>query len=323
MRKKMIRKISQGLIFSLVAILLLGASSAKASFGITPPYVSNDKLTQGSSFEQSVLLIRDDPVTSVKVTAAINVPGADNWISIDKGLSFSLPKGEKITPIVVTINVPNDASFKEYQGKIDIKTEPNALTQGEVSIGLGGQIKVDFTVVNEKINSFTVDSIRASDSKEGDNIKIIANINNKGNIATAPTKAVLDIYGNDGKSIIATKDNINSIEKVKQFASGDVILEFSGSDIKMGNYLGKVKVYNNSEVVFEGEVNLSVLQKSKSAMAGESSEWANKLLASIGLDTLNPMIAYAVVIVVLLVILILIIRSVRKKSKKEKRKLSK
>lgn len=316
----MICKIFQGLIFSLVAVLLLGASSAKASFGITPPSVINDKLTQGASYEQSVLIIRDDPITSVKATAVINVPGADNWISIDKGLSFELPKGQKITPIVVKISIPNDASFKEYKGKIDIKTEPNALKPGEVSIGLGGQIKIDFTVINEKINSFTVDSIRTSDLREGSNIKVIASITNKGNIATAPTKAVLEIRSIDGKSIIATKENINSPEKIKQFSSGDVVFEFDGSDIKIGNYLGKVKVYNGSEVIFEGDVNLDVLQKSKPAMTSKGTGWADNLLASIGLGGIAANIVYMVLLVIVLIIVLLLLRANRKGSKKKLKK---
>jgi len=320
MKKKMIKKIFQGLIFFLALVLIGSAGIAKASFGITPPYVINDKLTQGSSFEQSILIIRDDPVTSIKAKATINVPGADNWITIDKGLSFDLPKGQKITPIVVKISVPNDAAFKEYQGKIDIMTEPNTLQQGLVNIGLGGQVKVDFTVVNEKINSFVVDSVKTIDLKEGDNINVIVAITNKGNIATTPSKAVLDIYSNDKKNIIATKENINSPEQIKQFSSGNVTLEFDGSDVKMGNYWGKVKIYNGSELIFEGEVVLNVLEKSKTNNLSASNGWADKLLVKIGLGGIDKNITCLVLALLALAIVLLILRSIRKKNKKRIRK---
>lgn len=323
MKKNVIKKMISCLMFFLVGGVLLATGAAKAGFGLTPPSIINDKLSPNSTYEQSILIIRDDPITSVKAKATINVPGADNWITIDKGLSFDLPKGQKMTPIIVRVNVPTNAEFKEYKGTIDIVGEPDALKQGAVNIGLGGQIAVDLTVVNEKISSFVVNSVKTVDSREGENINVIVAITNKGNIATVPTKAILDIYDSSKKNLIATKENINSPDKIKQFSSGNVNFQFDSSDIQKGSYWGKVKVYNGTELIFEGEVAITVLEKSQSNTISVSTSWTDKLLAKIGLSSIASNILYMAVLVVILLIVLIALRSNRKNKSSKKVKAKK
>jgi len=74
---------------------LLNANVVFAGFGITPPYVVNSNLTRGSHFEKEILLTRGDPVEDLRIEVSIDVPGANDWISIAQGNSFIMPKGEQ------------------------------------------------------------------------------------------------------------------------------------------------------------------------------------------------------------------------------------
>jgi hypothetical protein len=80
---------------------LLSFQPAGAGFGITPPYVKNDSLARDSVYTQRVVISRSDPVEDLRADVTVNVPGADEWIAVDRGLSFILPKGESQVPIQI------------------------------------------------------------------------------------------------------------------------------------------------------------------------------------------------------------------------------
>src|SRR5437868_14857381 len=77
-------------------------------FGITPPYVKNNSLTQNSHYEQKIILVRGVPDQDLTARVTINLPDAKNWISIDKGMEFILPAGTQQMPMIVSVNVPSD-----------------------------------------------------------------------------------------------------------------------------------------------------------------------------------------------------------------------
>jgi len=200
-----------GLVFiSLVSILCLLPSRARAGFGISPPYVRNENLTQGSHFEQKIILVRDKPDEDWQAELIFNVPEANNWFSVDKGTKFILPKGEKQTPIVISVDVPEKAEFKEYKGFIRVKTAPlEAQEPGTVAIALGGQIDVDLSVIKE-IFDFKVRGVRVSDLEEGHKwlfwyfpgiIKFSIQIENIGNVNASPSKVQLAIYDSQEKEL--------------------------------------------------------------------------------------------------------------------------
>ena len=78
---------------SFLGILLGNVGVAYAGFGITPPYVNNQRLTRGSVFQQKIDLVRSDPTDDLSATITMNVPGAQQWISIDRGMEFTMPAG--------------------------------------------------------------------------------------------------------------------------------------------------------------------------------------------------------------------------------------
>lgn len=279
-KNKMV-KICATLVLLFVATLVVNVGAAKAGFGISPPYVKNDKVLKGTKFEQKVVISRDNPNETLKANVTVNVPDADKWISVDKGMEFSLPAGAKTVPIVVSVNVPENAPLKNYKGSITIATSTQNLKTGTVGIALGGELVVDFTVVEQEIKDFEINSIKTLDVRPGGRLTVLLNITNKGNVAVAPSNVVLDILDQEG-NLIVSKTNDNNIEKIKPFSDGEVKAEFNVSELKPGGYWANLKTYNDSNLVNESKIYLSLLDIEKGGSAatgadGKSAGWLAKL----------------------------------------------
>jgi len=222
-------------IFSVVAFLIC-AHTTYAGFGVTPPYVTNESLTRNSVYEQTIYLVRSDPTTDLKATISVDVPGVNEWISIDKGTEFILPSGEQKVAMVVKIVVPEDAEFKQYKGNIRIKTgaPDDIVASGAVSISLGAQIDVDLNVIDKKIKDFKVRKIGLSDLNEGHKvgwlyfpgkIRFEMLIENTGNVEIAPSDVVFRIYDRSGNILLEETHKKGKIAKVKPFQTETVFAE--------------------------------------------------------------------------------------------------
>ena len=264
-------KFRQVFVFFVIALIILAwANSALADFGISPPYVRNDKLIQGSHYEQKIILVRGDPTEDLKAEITLDVFQANDWISIDKGLEFILPKGEKQMPIVVSVNVPEDAEFGNYEGAIRIRISSlKSSESGMVAIALGGRIDIDLVVIEEEIFDFEVRSIKALDLEKGQTIEFLMQIKNTGNIESAPTKVHFNIFDIEKKELLESVDNANQLETIKPFEIKKIVAEFP-TELEKGNYWAQFKIFRNEEVANEGEVPFSIL--SKGAIGVESLE---------------------------------------------------
>jgi len=253
---------------SLFVALYVVAPYVHAGFGITPPYVRNDKLTQGSEFTQEITLVRGDPIEDLKAELTLNVPGAESWITIDRGTEFLLPKGEKQVPIEVTVRVPANAEYKQYTGSIRIRTVSPDPASG-VSIALGAQVDVDLRVVDE-VRDFEVKRVRLSEVEEArrfwwldfpGKITFTMGIENTGNAPTAPAKVQLDIYDKRGTIVLETTVNTNAIEQVRPFETREVVA-YLPTRLPPGAYLVKYSIFQFSDTVKRtGELTLSVLPR--------------------------------------------------------------
>ncbi|MEX0931685.1 MAG: hypothetical protein WDZ88_02960 [Candidatus Paceibacterota bacterium] len=310
-------KISKKLAYTLVLVIFLCAPFfLHASFGITPPYVKNTSLTRNSEFTQKITLVRGDPVSDLKAELTMDVPGANDWITIDKGMTFLLPKGEQKVPMYVTVKIPDGARFQKYKGNIRIRTSPadgERSGGGAVSIALGAQIDVDFDVIDRKIFDFRVRKIAIEDVAEGHSlawlyfpgkINFKISLENTGNIDVAPSKVVFDIFDFNGETLLETTESKNKIEKVKPFETKEVVAELPTS-LPAGSYLVRYVIYNNDEVKQEGELNLSIVPYGTLAQAGY------------GFSGLS--IPHKLTIIVPIAVLLLFVFLVFKKSRKRKR----
>lgn len=257
------------LAFSLILTWSLSPLVARAGFGISPPYVRNENLTQGAHYEKKIILVRDKPDEDWKAELIFNVPGANDWFSVDKGKKFILPKGEKQTPIIISVDIPKSAKYKEYKGFIRVKTTPlKAREVGTVAITLGGQIDVDLNVT-KNIFDFKVRGVKVSDLEEGHKwllwyfpgiIKFSIQIENIGNVKAQPSKVILDIYDSQEKNLLEKIEAKNFSKKVKPFET-EWILAKLPTELKPGSYWAHYKIYKKDEIASQGRIHLSILPK--------------------------------------------------------------
>ncbi len=300
-------------------VMLVNVNVAHAGFGITPPYVRNDKLTQGSTYTQEIILVRGDPVEDLKAEITVNVPGIEDWITIDKGNEFLLPAGAKQVPMQVTVSVPDNAAYERYQGNIRIRTLSPDPASG-VSIALGAQIDVDLRVVDE-IRDFEVKRVQMSETEEPTRlwwlefpgrIQFSMGIENTGNAPVAPSKVQLDIYDRKGNIVLETTYNTNELDEILPFETRE-IYAFIPTRLPSGAYLVKYSIFRyDDDIKRTGELTLSILPSGTlSSYAGYGFE---------GLSMSDKMTIFVPIgLLLLILILTITILSLRKKNKKQRR----
>lgn len=263
---KLFSKIFSLLFYSAILVALVAPSTASA-IGVTPPYFKNNSLTRNSIYQQQIILVRGDADEDLEAQITLDVPGANNWITIDKGLRFIFPKGEKQFPIMVKAVIPDDASFGTYTGNFRVVfAPPGGPEAGTVTIALGLQIDIELKVIDKKIIDFTFRGVNILDAEEGHKvwwldfpgkIKFYVRIENIGNVSSAPSKVEFDIYDIYGNLVESTA-NTNEPILVKPFAFGDVLYELP-TWLKPGRYPVKYRIYKEGELFREDETHLSLL----------------------------------------------------------------
>lgn len=240
---------------------LARAHLAYAGFGVTPPYVASDHLLRGSVFQQKVVVVRSDPGDELEVAVSLDMADAWQWVSVDRGMKFTLPQGERQVPIVVRIAVPPDAPYKNFKGAIRISASPSG-KQGMIGVGLGARIDVDITVTDKKFSDFRVHEVNIAPFDEGRSflglfsagkIKFAMNIENTGNIATSPSKVLFSISEVGGNKILESAQNTNAIAIAPPFSSLNVTAEIP-THLKSGNYQAAYEVYKGDSVAAKNTI---------------------------------------------------------------------
>lgn len=264
--KKIIRS---GLLAVAMLMLTVPVQFAHASFGITPPYVRNTSLTRNSTYEQQILLVRGDPTEDLNAQIVIDAPDIQDWIEIIEGNKILLPRGEQKIPITVRVTVPSDAPFRDYEGKIRIRTTPtdDQVAEGVVSISLGAQIDVNLSVIDRVIEDFRIRRISVSDLNEGHKLgwlyfpgKIAFTMltENTGNVDVAPSTVKFRIFDRVGAVLLEETHNLGRMDKIAPYATGEITADIP-TRLPAGSYMVRYSIYNGEEVKQEGELNLSVL----------------------------------------------------------------
>jgi len=261
-----------------IAVFFALAQISYAGFGVTPPYVTNASLTRNSVYEQTIFLVRSDPSTALKATISIDVPGINDWFTINEGAEFELPKGEQKVPMTVRVTVPDNADYKQYAGNIRIKTgaADDQVAGGAVSISLGAQLDVNISVIDKKIKDFKVRKIGISDLNEGHKvgwlyfpgkIRFEMSIENIGNVPIAPSDVVFRIYDKTGNVLLEETHEKGDIQEVSPFDTNTVYAELP-TKLPSGSYLARFEIKNGDDVKLDGEVNLSILPYGTLQLAG-------------------------------------------------------
>jgi hypothetical protein len=171
--------------------------------------------------------------------------------------------------MTVRVKVPDDAEFKNYTGKIRIKTgaPDDSVSGGAVSISLGAQVDINLNVIDKEIFDFRVRRINISDLNEGHKfawlyfpgkIEFKMLLENIGNVNVAPTKVQFRIFDSSGTVLLEETKHTNRIKKIAPYATEEVLAELP-TRLPSGSYLARYQIFNGDEVKQEGEVTLSVL----------------------------------------------------------------
>lgn len=311
-KNKIISIFLASLVF-LTGVLFVNAGKASAGFGIAPATISNNVLTTGSEYEEEITVFHGGLAESLRAGIDVAIPGAEDWISFDKGKSFTLSKGSDKTTVKMKIKVPEKAEYKRYSGVVIFRSEaPKLPKDATVAFALAAQMEVEFTVIEKKIGDFEVKGIKVADAKEGANSVVTLILKNKGNISVAPTKVVMDILDSSRTKTVSSKESVKVLGEVKPFKTGEVKVEFPTGELKPGSYWAKLRVYNGNPLVSEHEVQISILEKNSTAVIDDNAKagfWSSSKAA----------IVWVIIAVIVLIALGIFLKLSKKSSKKRKK----
>jgi len=248
-KRFVIMKKARFILVIVVLLTLFSANSVFAGFGVSPPKVLNRHLLPGSHFEQTIYLIQSKPEKDLLASIEIDAPDIKDWITIDRGLEFTIPAGIQQFPIKVSVNVPLEAEFKHYGGQMWVKTMPVDKGEGMVTVALGAIIALDLEVSTEQVYGFVVRGVNVSDTEEGRPIKIGVTLQNVGNVKDRPTKIHLDVYDQYHNELLYSGD-VTDLDYIKPFKTETIIGKFK-TKLALGSYWAEIKVYKDENILVE------------------------------------------------------------------------
>lgn len=245
----------------LLAFLVALPFSVRAGFGVSPPLIEESRLVRGISMERIIYLVQGAPEQDIPIELEVDSEIAD-WISFPQGMPITIPTGVQQFPLVVRIDVPENAELGKYHGEIRITAVPQRADQGgEVAIALGGLVTLDLTVGDGVISEFSMKQIRILDITEGENPRANIEIINSGNVPAGPDTVTFELFNKFGEIRLAYAETEN-FKKVPAFTEdGDTVSFPMDIYIAPGEYWGHVKVYEDKKMVGELRTVFNVREK--------------------------------------------------------------
>lgn len=229
--------------FLILSFFNLTNSSIYASFGVSPADFTFERLLPGMEYEKEYLLSRTDLDEDLNVVIEVDVPGANEWINIDPGFSFTIPKGQQTKNLNILVKVPEDAALKEYKGYVTLKVSPNGKTAG-VSVVGGVAISVNLTTTNNEVRNLLVRNLEIQNVLVGEPITLVLTIENLGNKWVAPDKV---------KIVVDDSLNNKVLESEKVGLAKVVPGKVEELPISFDNDLSKGEYFANIQVLFDGK----------------------------------------------------------------------
>lgn len=294
-------------IFLLITLALffgLKNEVAFAGFGVSPASVSNQNLVPGSFYEQDVFLVQSHPDVDLNAVVTVDAGKINNWIKIENGNSFVIPKDVQQFPMKVDVMVPSDAAFANYKGTITVSTSPVGVQKDGVSVTLGANIAVDLNVTSLKVSDFSIQNFQIPDTTVGSPIKFLIKVKNDGNVENGPTKVGLTFFDQyHSKQLSQQEEPIT--EKVGSFQTKDISVEFP-NNLAVGQYWADVKIYSEDKTIVDSRIIFNVVKESPNA---------SKNNGSINLSQLPAWAYLAIAIVGFLIVIVLIVGVLPRKKK--------
>ena len=313
-----IKRIFQVLFVFFIALIFANDVQA-GGFGVSPPQIIADNLLKGSVYEQIITLVQSEPDKDLQAEIVFDAPEIESWISVDKGVSFILPKGEQQFPIKIKISVPEDALMGKYKGYIRINTQPVATEEtregSSVSINFGGRIDLDLTVGDNVIEEFEILAITIKDIESGWPLSAFVKVQNTGNVPIKLDRATFDLFDKYNSARLGYGQT-EEFEFVSPYSVKESMMRFP-IDLKLGlgEYSGTVKVYKDDKVVKELQTSFRVVEKGAlSSLSREDIKNENKQIG------FSKILLLFLILFLVITISVVVIKKKKQKNKKNKRR---
>lgn len=173
-------------IFIGVVLVFLSTISVHAGFGISPTDIQNRYLKPGLKYEQEFTLSRTDTSEDLVVKIEVDMDEIESWFSFSPSKTFNFPEGVESTTFKVTIDVPETASYRKYNGALRLVASGQEREVAGVSIVQGVRVDVDVDVTEDDHKEVVIESVRITESEQPGvmNVEVVAE--NRGNVDISP-----------------------------------------------------------------------------------------------------------------------------------------
>ncbi len=254
--------------FTLIALLVSIFSNtliANAAFGTSPPWVRNDHMLPGTSFEQVITMSRSGLDTAMQAKVVLyGDKDLLKWVTIENADNLILEKGEKSLPMKVTVDVPKRAALKKYSGSIDVTLESvvkdTSMKGGQVAIALGSNVSIDIVVIGDKISDYNVRSINVDPIEEGNPFSFKIRAQNLGNVDVSDIEGQIEIYNKAETEMVASSDFTQLLDPI---APDDTVISrmvFEDIELDPGIYWVIAKALKDGEITYETRLHLEITE---------------------------------------------------------------
>lgn len=287
--------------FIAVAIMLLGSASAYAGFGVSPTNIYNEYLKPGSKFERTITLSRSDPIDDLDIIIEPSLGEIESWFRYEPGLKFVFPRGANRISFKVLVDVPQDATYRGYEGVIRVKATKKGEDVKGVSIVKGARLDVDLATTQTNFSLLNVKTLKMLDSVDGEPLKLEIIAENEGNVEISPNAKIVikNLQMED-----LEEHEANGFGSIKPNETGTLYATFNSS-LPEGEYFVEASVLVNSDVVRKERLVFRI----NGQPSADSEKEDNKLIGGL-MKFMQENGVYILVVVILAVLLYLAITKV-------------
>lgn len=254
MKLKRLLLIGTLLLTGILGILFISVSDTEAAFGTSPPWVRNDHMLPGTSFEQIVNFSRNDASKDMQIE--VELSGEENlvdWIEIVDKDNLIMKKGQTVLPMKVRIEVPRRAAIKNYTGDIYAVLNPLREVRGQggtLDIKVGAHILVDIDVTGTKVTDYNIKTANFTVLNEDDFFKFNLLIENLGNTEIDMLDGTVEIFNRSEQEPIETLPLSKLVSPVGPDQLVNSRIEYKNLKLSAGEYWVNIKVNRESETIF-------------------------------------------------------------------------
>lgn len=244
----------------LLTLIGFPAYQIHAGFGISPPYFSADHLVPGATYSQNIYLVRDDASIALPMKAELDIspPSIKEWMSIEPGKEFVIPKGVRQFAVRIKVVVPKDVDLASYSGNIRFVTVPPK--DGQVTIAYGANLQLSLTVGDGIFQKFSVPLVKVLDIERGWDPRVLVRYNNEGNVSESLTGATFEIrdqFDSIRLGFIQMKDNF---PEIPAFTTIEQTINLPvDARLSEGQYYGILSLYQGNKLMASQKMVFNVL----------------------------------------------------------------